>query len=250
MISNSASMIGGCPSRAGSIAREESTSPRVADTTVSHDRPVVRSSRTARKRRSTESPSQWVSTASLGGSSGAKNANRTCSVSRPASARTSRTRSTSAVVVMLRGGRRRGPPVGLRRWSCVLLVGASACRERSARAHVPRNPVSPHPRNPVWPFSCREKRVIGFLVRPRDLAVVAGRGSTLPPCTTALWPVSGCVPPSTGSSDATLGQSTCWPSRCPAPRRPRRWPPCRRSSPPPRGGPRCGRSWSRPRWCC
>ncbi len=70
-ISNSLSMIGGCPSRAGSSWRRETTERESVETTVSHETPVARSSRTARKRRSVAPP---ATTSSLAGSSGAKNA--------------------------------------------------------------------------------------------------------------------------------------------------------------------------------
>jgi hypothetical protein len=65
----SSSMIGGCPSRAVSSSTEESIAPRVSGATKSAAAPVRVSSRMARTRRSTGSPSVKTSTSSLGGSS-------------------------------------------------------------------------------------------------------------------------------------------------------------------------------------
>ena len=59
-ISNSLSMIGGWPSRGGSISRLDTTERESVETTVSHERPVARSSSTARKRRSAGPPDEHL----------------------------------------------------------------------------------------------------------------------------------------------------------------------------------------------
>jgi len=65
----SSSMIGGCPSTAGSSSTEESMAERVSDATMSVAAPVPMSSRIARTRRSTGSPGLKASTSCFGGSS-------------------------------------------------------------------------------------------------------------------------------------------------------------------------------------
>ena len=168
IISNSVSMIGGWPSTGGSSSRELITSPLVADTTLSVDRPVARSSRTARKRRSTGAPAR---TSAFGGSSGAKKAKRTVSPSSPDAASAARTASTSSAVVISSAWVRDSSVVTgfLSRWGVVRGNGCSG----SVSAHGRRQPLSgyatrrrPRRRTPRarrrWPSRARRSRRSGW----------------------------------------------------------------------------------------